>query len=167
MAAAGELATALGILPWPEGEASAAATRCFRDWLAARGDNGPEEIAAGLRQVRSFLEHARRQPVRSRVGTKGEFPEGHAVLEKVINRAGFRKLEGKGRAVWEFYILPEAWRGEVCRGLDAKAIAKHMEAEGWLIAGDSRHIAYKMRVPGHGTIRAIRVAASFMAEDGQ
>ena len=56
VAAAGELATALDILPWPAGEASAAAARCFNDWLAARGDNGPEEITAGLRQVRAFLE---------------------------------------------------------------------------------------------------------------
>jgi hypothetical protein len=56
VAAAGELATALGILPWPAGEASVASSRCFNDWLVARGDKGPEEISAGIRQVRSFLE---------------------------------------------------------------------------------------------------------------
>jgi uncharacterized protein (DUF927 family) len=34
LAAAGELATALGILPWPDGEAGRAAGRCFGAWLA-------------------------------------------------------------------------------------------------------------------------------------
>src|SRR5689334_18189728 len=43
VAAAGELATALGVLPWPEGEAERAAARCFADWLAARGGVGPAE----------------------------------------------------------------------------------------------------------------------------
>ena len=56
VAAAGELATALEILPWPQGEASFAAARCFDDWLAARGGHGPEEITEGIRRVRSFLE---------------------------------------------------------------------------------------------------------------
>ena len=81
VAAAGELATALDILPWPEGEASAAATRCFADWLAARGGNGPEEIAAGLRQVRSFLEMHGSSRFKAAWQQRATFPETHAVFE--------------------------------------------------------------------------------------
>ena len=125
VAAAGELATALDILPWPAGEASAAAARCFNDWLAARGDNGPEEITAGLRQVRAFLElHGTSRfeeawPKDTR--NKAEItPETELMIRRTINRAGFRRLENEGKGDnWEYYVLPEAWRGEVCAGFDA------------------------------------------------
>jgi len=40
VAAAGELAIRLGIVPWPKGEASRAAARCFTDWVAGRGGTG-------------------------------------------------------------------------------------------------------------------------------
>ena len=56
IAAAGELAAGLGILPWPEGEAERAAARCFNDWLQARGGTGSAELRDGIAQVRAFLE---------------------------------------------------------------------------------------------------------------
>ena len=49
-------ASALGVLPWAQGEAEQAAARCFADWLQHRGGTVPAEIAAGMRQVRLFLE---------------------------------------------------------------------------------------------------------------
>jgi uncharacterized protein (DUF927 family) len=118
--------------------------------------------------VRKFLEMhgSSRFEAAWEIGPK--YPTGEAVLEKVINRAGFRKLVGeKAEAVWEFYVLSEAWRSEVCRGFDAKAIAKHMETKGWMIAGDAEHLTSKPRVPGHGPIRVFRVAGSFLAGDDQ
>ena len=126
VAAAGELATALGILPWSEGEASAAAARCFKDWLAARGDSGPEEISEGIRQVRAFIElhgtsrfeEAWPQDTRKKAEIT---PETELVIRRTINRAGFRRLEHEGLGEnWEYYVLPEAWRNEVCAGFDAE-----------------------------------------------
>ena len=55
-AAAGQLATDLGLLPWPDGEAASAATVCFRAWLDRRGGVGAAEDEAGLSQVRAFIE---------------------------------------------------------------------------------------------------------------
>jgi uncharacterized protein (DUF927 family) len=37
IAAGGELAVTAGVLPWPEGEATRAAARCYQDWISARG----------------------------------------------------------------------------------------------------------------------------------
>ena len=154
VAAAGELATALEILPWPAGEASAAAARCFNDWLAARGDNGPEEITAGLRQVRAFLElhgtsrfeEAWPRDTRNKADIT---PETELMIRRTINRAGFRRLENEGKGEnWEYYVLPEAWRSEVCAGFDAASIAKAMIAKGWMAGGtESPHVAFA-RVPG-------------------
>ena len=167
VAAAGELATALDILPWPAGEASAAAARCFNDWLAARGDNGPEEITAGLRQVRAFLEahgtsrfeEAWPRDTRNRADIT---PETEMLIRKTINRAGFRRLEKEGKGEnWEYYVMPEAWRGEVCAGFDAVSIAKAMIAKGWMTPGDGKHLTRVIRMPGVGRPRLYCVGSSF------
>ena len=56
VAAAGELASQLGITPWGRGEAEKAAIRCFADWLEHRGGTVAAEITIGIKQVRLFLE---------------------------------------------------------------------------------------------------------------
>ena len=103
VAAAGELATALEILPWPAGEPSAAAARCFNDWLAARGDGGPEEITTGLRQVRAFLElHGTSRfeeawPKDTR--NKAEItPETELMIRRTITGPGFVVWRTRARA---------------------------------------------------------------------
>lgn len=51
VAAAGEMATAAGMTGWPAGTATAAARRCFNDWIEARpGGIGLTEDARALRQ---------------------------------------------------------------------------------------------------------------------
>ena len=56
MAAAGELAREFGIVPWKEGEALEAATRCFNDWFDNRGGKEAGEVHAAISQVRLFIE---------------------------------------------------------------------------------------------------------------
>ena len=55
VAAAGEMASTMGILPWPDGEAKRAAGSCFQAWLSRRGGKGPAEILEGVKQVRSCI----------------------------------------------------------------------------------------------------------------
>jgi putative DNA primase/helicase len=132
IAAAGELAASLGVLPWPEGEALNAAETCFKAWLEARGTTGPIEIENGIAQVRRFLElHGE-----SRFPWAGDTDSRTA---PAINRCGFRKKSLDGDDT-EFLVMPEAWRSEVCAGFDAKFIAKAMADRGMLRrrAGASR-----------------------------
>ena len=56
VAAAGELAAVMGILPWPGNESIKAAEACFKDWLEQRGGSGAAELEAGIAQVRLFFE---------------------------------------------------------------------------------------------------------------
>ena len=88
------------------------------------------------------------------------FPKEKVGVEKTINRARFRKLEDNR---WEFYILPEAWRTEVCAGFDAKAIAKALIAKGWLKAGDETHPARGIKIPGMGLTRLYHITSDFLA----
>jgi uncharacterized protein (DUF927 family) len=166
IAAAGELATELGILPWPEGEAERAAARCFADWLQARGGAGPAELREGLAQVRVFLEAhgSSRFELAWVQDTLTSCSDGTAdTIRKTNNRAGFRRLENEGRGErWEYYVLPETWKQEVCKGLDAKAIAQAMADRQWLRTDGSR-LTHKPHIPGQGSMRVYVVTAGFLS----
>ena len=55
-AAAGELAVSYDVLPWNPGEATRAASTCFRAWVAEWGGSGPSEARRAVDQVRGFIE---------------------------------------------------------------------------------------------------------------
>ncbi len=77
-----------------------------------------------------------------------------------MNRAGFRRETSD--AVWEYFVLPEAWKREVCKGFDHVALARAMIGRGWLRPGEGANLAAKPRVPRHGTIRAYHVLPAFL-----
>jgi len=125
IAAAGELAIALGILPWAKDDAKDAAKRCFGDWLAARGDTGPAEIAAGIAVVRRFIEfHGE--------GRFADWDQNDS-NRTIMNRAGFRRHSCDGGI--EYLIFPEAWK-EILAGFDSNAIGNALAAHN-LLAKDS------------------------------
>jgi putative DNA primase/helicase len=151
---AGELATQCGITGWSEGEAKAAAVRCWRDWLEDRGGTGAAETRESFRQVRLFLE----QHGESRFSLAWDKANERAI----VNRAGFRKVSGDGAT---YYVLPEVWRREVCKGLDPAAVASAMAERGWLLKGDGRNLMQKPRVPGEGLTRVYVISPAFMSAD--
>jgi uncharacterized protein (DUF927 family) len=143
VAAAGELAVAVGVLPWPSGEASDAAAKCFRTWLEARGGIESAEERDGIAAVRRFIElhgSARFEPMWEEYGT----PAGGE--QRTINRAGFRRKDGAGGV--EYLVLPEAWRTEVCAGLDAVAVARVLRDRGLLVPGKDGKLQDQARLPG-------------------
>ena len=157
IAAAGTLATAFGILPWPEEEADTAAGICFKTWLAKRGGAGAMEFETGLAQIRHFLEaHGS-----SRFQTIGEGDEA-----RVINRAGFRRKDDADR--WEYFVLPEAWKGELCAGQDARALARELQRCGFLVPdkGDGKHQA-RHKLPGLGTKRCYHLSAQIVSDGAE
>ena len=160
LAAAGELAQMWGVVPWPEGEADRAAQTCFEAWLATRGGAEPQEIIEGLAQARKFFE----QHGSDRFERAWEIRrdrDGNEIPDRVVNRAGFRRLNEGGD--FEYFILPEAWRHEVCKGCDHVVIARAMIARGWLQAGDGSHLAQRAAIPRHGKIRVYHVLPGALA----
>jgi uncharacterized protein (DUF927 family) len=122
IAAGGELASEFGISGWPEGEADRAAQICFQAWLGQRGTTGDQEIEAGIRQVRAFIEA---------YGDSRFYAAWEKDPERVVTRAGYRKRTSKG---WEYYVLPEQWQGELARGYDSSALAFAMIERGLMSA---------------------------------
>jgi putative DNA primase/helicase len=124
IAAAGELASQFGIVPWPDGAATWGARVCFEAWLQARGGAGNQEPRDMLAQVRHFLEQhgeSRFTPWacercegtgeaafgRFEDPKTGKFDDGTGkchmcngtgrVLQRTVNAAGYRKLVDAGR----------------------------------------------------------------------
>jgi uncharacterized protein (DUF927 family) len=155
IAAAGELATEWGFTGWPAGEAEAAALACFRAWIGARGTAGSAEPAAMLGKVRQFLEaHGE-----SRFAT-WDAPEGRAT----INRAGFRKPTADG-AGFEYFVLAEAFRAEVCAGFDHRAVARVLVEAGALMTDSDGGTTRKERLPGMGNARCFRILPAIWGAD--
>lgn len=151
-AAAGQLATDIGVLPWPKDEARRAAATCFRAWLNHRGGTGAAETEAGLSQVRAFIEmhgEARFAPT-----DKPDSP-------RIINRAGFVREDDTGRL--EYLVLPEAWKNEVCKGLDAVAVARDLAGRGLLRPDAGGKSSRSVTIPGLGKVR-VYVLASHILE---
>jgi len=183
--AAGELATEAGLTGWPPGESERAARACFNAWLGARGGNGNAEVATMLRQVRRFLEtHA-----------EGRFSMWHRAADdhspKTLNRAGVRRmLNGNGDPVkfakllngddeyaeplpdpmgenisFEYYILAETFKTEVCQGFDFKAVSRVLLEHGCLKPDKSRSFDCKPRLPGIGLAWCYRITPKIFELD--
>lgn len=136
IAAAGELATVLNLTGWSTGEAERAAAACFRAWLDARGTVGNAEPAAMLRQVRAFLEaHGEARFTRW---------DAHEDGARTINRAGYRRAGADGPT---YFVETGAFRDEVCRGFDPRAVAKVLADAGALEVGGDGRDTRKMLLP--------------------
>jgi uncharacterized protein (DUF927 family) len=163
VAAAGELAILWLDLPWKKGAASEAAGKLFAAWIDARGGAGDQEERAMLAQVRDFL--SRHGEARF---TDWDRPaadtDKHA--PRVINRAGFRRItdETMGKIPDEretdFFVFPEVWRNEVCKGHDPSAVAHLLAKRGALKASDDGRLARSLTLPGEGKRRVYHLTPS-------
>ena len=134
---AGELAAQWQILPWPPGVAFNAAARCFRDWLGNRGHMGAQETEVGIRQVRSFLQ----KYGDSRFATLSA--DGSDQSPLLHDRAGYREVEN---GTTYFLVFPQVFEKDICRGFDAKLIARPFRGLGHLRCAPCR-LQYQKRLP--------------------
>jgi putative DNA primase/helicase len=181
--AAGELATAAGLTGWPAGESDAAARACFNAWLAARGGIGNGEVVAMLRGVRRFLE----------THGEGRFAMWHRSADdhapKTLQRAGVRRmLNADGEPIktnsqhgsefgdrmpaalgegvsFEYFILAETFRAEVCQGFDYQAVCRVLLDHGCLTPDNGRPFDCRPRLPGVGPVTCYRVTPAIFGLD--
>jgi putative DNA primase/helicase len=125
VAAAGELAIELGILPWQAGAAANASRIMFDGWYQDRGSDDPAEVRAATEQIRGLLERhgdGRFDPTTPDSNTR-----------PVIDRLGFVHGQGAAR---EWWVPPQTFRDVFCQGLDAKMVAKALVKRGLLLPGE-------------------------------
>lgn len=154
IAASGELATEYGITGWTPGESTAAANKCMNSWLALRGGVKAGDVTNGLLQVMHFLE----------LHGESRFQDLDAAEPRTLNRVGFReRINGE----YAYYVLPEAFRQDVCTGYDANTIARALAERKALVRGDSKHLTTKKVLPGLGRTNVYQITAHILFEDDQ
>jgi putative DNA primase/helicase len=183
VAVAGDLASEAGITGWASNVATTAARRCFDDWLTARGHSGNGEEAAMLGQVKAWIEkngdalmtwlhrahddHRPNTPLRAGFrrqidedGKPVKFDEAQAYIDKRSNPESTDSFHSST----EYLFLPEAWKREVCKGLDAGAVAELLRQRGHL-EHEAGRLTRSHRVPGLGKVKLFHVKASVLADE--
>ena len=167
VAAAGELATVLGVTGWQDGAAKDAAVRCFRDWLAERGGIGAGEVADAKARIRREIEvngHSRFLPWR---------PDSRTVIR--TNALGYvqRADDELPDAVPTFYFHASGM-AEVLKGLDAKSVLDGLAAEGVILRHEVTEKGEKVlrlnkpfKVPSEKTaVRLYQIDFAVLTGDG-
>ncbi|MDI3336400.1 DUF927 domain-containing protein [Defluviimonas aestuarii] len=168
VAAAGELASALGITGWPEGVAAEAAMRCFRDWLAERGGVGSSEVADAQARIRRAVEvdgHSRFLPWRY---------DPRTVVR--TNAIGYvQRGDEEQPDAPPVFFLHASGVAELLAGLDRNAVLAGLADEGVIVRHEVTQKGQKItalskpfKVPSEKT--AVRLYqlnyAALMGEDG-
>lgn len=152
VAVAGELAREMGILPWPEGEASRAAAHCFRAWLDRRGHASSSETVRAVQAVIDFL---------GKHGASRFEPWGEADT-KTINRAGWRK-RSEGVDGFDFFLTSEGWK-EATAGLNPRDAARASIEAGILEPDPEGKASRSLSIPSHGKARVYVIRARGLAQ---
>ncbi len=160
-AAAGELATALGVTGWPDGLALNSARVCLKAWLAERGGAGNLEGDAILARLRQVIERFGESRF-TRWETAAAKIDEHG--PRTIDRLGFRKSMEHGmgdtsHTTTTYYVLPEAWRSEIFRGMNLNAVNKELLRRRVLEPGKDGKASTSVRLPGLGLQRCYVVVS--------
>ncbi|PRA58667.1 DNA/RNA helicase, superfamily II protein [Pseudomonas sp. MYb187] len=153
--AAGELATALGVTGWADGAAITAARVCLNAWLAERGGAGNMEGEVIMARLRQVIERFGESRFTRWESTAAKIDE-HG--PRTIDRLGFRKTmeHGMGDSLHTtitYYVLPEAWRSEVFRGMNITAVNRELIERGVLQTDKGGKASCTVRLPGMGMQR--------------
>jgi uncharacterized protein (DUF927 family) len=151
VAAAGELACELGVVPWTKGDALEASRRCFIDWCDSRGGGEAGEVQAAISKVRLFIER----------DGDSRFELIGSQDRPVHHRAGWRRGDGPDR---EWLIPPETWKAEVTVGHDPRLVARVLADRGMLRRANDGHQCVE-RIQGRPQ-RVYVVTASILSEPG-
>ncbi|EOF7609753.1 DUF927 domain-containing protein [Pseudomonas aeruginosa] len=166
-AAAGELATALGVTAWPDGTATAAARACFEAWLAERGGAGNLEGDAIVARLRLVVERYGESRFTRWDGIAAK-TDDHA--PRTTDRLGFRRTldHSYGDALFTtvtYYFLSTAWRDDVFKGMNLRNVNRELIARGILQPDPKGKAAQVVTMPGMSSVRAYVVAATALLSD--
>ena len=161
VAVAGLLAVEAGVLSMRPDSIVNAARKCFLAWKEQRGGNlSEEELRAQQHLKRFFDANGSSRFERLKRNTKDTEDTEDLSAERSIDfairdRCGYRVEADDGANI--YYILPEAWKKEVCGHHSPQLMAKIAKKAGALELGEGNHFQKKIRLPDYP--KGIRVYA--------
>jgi putative DNA primase/helicase len=171
VAVAGEMATEAGLTGWPAGAATDAARACFNAWIGARpGGIGLTEDAQILRQVRQFFGmhgDSRFKPwQRTDEDNKPNTPLMAGWRKEI--KGDIRNDEGeliKAVISREYFVFPDVFRAEACKGFTERAVLKLLHERGHLVReGKGKHFACRASPPGAEKVSVYRIKSSLLSD---
>jgi putative DNA primase/helicase len=160
VAAAGELAGALGLTGWSPGTACTGVQACYKAWLDQRsGGTGSGEEAKILNRIRTVI-------IKEAAGFDPLQPSSsHAAImaaPRVTKRLGWFRMVNGHR---EYLFLPESWK-EIFAGLDSRLATAVLRKLGYLIPDGRGKSSQPIAIPALGTKpRLYVVSADVLSED--
>lgn len=155
----GEAAIAAGLLPWTPGEAEQAVKRCFDAWLVGRGGTGAMEEWRAIEQVRRILERDGDSRFDPLGGNTDPNLDG---TEDIRNRLGYKKRNAQD--LWEYWVLPEMYKSELCLGFDTKFVTKTLKDRGYLKVGSDGKTQVTMNLPGIGSKKVYVILPTILGD---
>jgi len=166
-AAAGELATALGVTGWPDGLALQSARVCLDAWLAERGGAGNLEGDAIVARLRGMVERYGESRF-TRWDSIAAKTDDHA--PRTVDRLGFRRTmdHGIGDSLYTsvtYYFLGTTWRDEVFKGMNLRNVNRELVARGILEPSGDGKAAQSVTLPGMPKGRVYVVNSNVLLSD--
>jgi uncharacterized protein (DUF927 family) len=164
-AAAGELATEFGIVPWEAGQALGAAQFLFDGWAKSFGRTSIREEVAVLRRLVDTI-----QANMARFGSAGDDDfevngkgprAGEARSLTTLGIFGNQKVEGESEDCYLFY--PGGW-AETFSGMDRQFAARVLKANNYLVTEGEGRLQKKKKIKGQVT-NMYWVRASVLSHD--
>ncbi|MEX6724824.1 DUF927 domain-containing protein [Parapedomonas caeni] len=172
VAAAGEMAIALGVVPWRAGEAETAALACFNAWAAGFG-------RAGLREHRQILERVR-NAIQSGQSRFASVPKAKRQSfygddsDDSNGAASNREGEARSLSTWGYlhdiepgkscYLFHDSGWNEILAGFAPAEAATVLQEHGFLVPGDGGRLKRKQRV-GNQSLRLYTVRDTILEWD--
>lgn len=164
VAAAGEMAIALGVLPWPAGTAKAAALAMFNQWADGFGRSGLLEERQIIIAVRNAIEQnaSRFAAIRETARDEDDWaqPSARTGEARSLQTLGFLHAID----FQQVYLIHDAGWAEILKGFDLKFAVKVLITAGLMVPGEGKHLKRKVRV-GEQLRRFYTVRASILEYD--
>jgi putative DNA primase/helicase len=160
VAASGELAIKLGVLPWINGSAIDVAKRMFKEWISGRGGTENQESRNAIEQIRDIIQKFRHSKFLV-VNQKGD---------DVTLQEAHRPTETYGYIIGETVcILPETFENVFCKGFDKGRVASELDEKGLLHHGKERNLDKKVSLKsiGLGRPRCYVIDLSKLFDDAE
>lgn len=151
IAAAGQLATEMGITGWPEAQAFNGIKRCFESWFSERpGGSASHESDLAISTVRSRIQEWKEARF---INSNDMMTRHNGPTWGYINQG-------------DFLIYPKNFRDDICEGLDHRTVAAVLAEKGFLVPdSDGKAKAIVVRLSGQGGQRFYRIKSELLIED--
>jgi uncharacterized protein (DUF927 family) len=150
VAAAGELAISIGILPWNKGDMFVGVHKCFLSWLDSRGSlKASSEEIRGVQQVIELIEKYGASRFDD-ISTLDKYGKGmEYAQDKAHERWGWRELiDGQ----WVYFVTTAGIK-ELTRGFSQKVVLQALSDQGILEIPNGKGLQKSKHIPTEGKAR--------------